>query len=169
MRLIDLVAVTPEAHAALWNTVLSIDLVGPIRTGLAVPLDDPLPFLLTDQRALRTTDLNDMLWVRAGDIRAPFAARTYGTDDSFVVEITEDDVAQRWRIEGSPEGASVRKVRTKPQLSTDRASLGALLLGGVLPTTLAAGRRLTASSAQVLRRADHFFGHLPLAHCSTGF
>jgi hypothetical protein len=44
-----------------------------------------------------------------------------------------------------------------------------LFLGGVLPSTLAAGRRLTASSADVLRRADHFFGHLPMAHCSTGF
>lgn len=38
-----------------------------------------------------------------------------------------------------------------------------------IPTTLAAGRRLTATSPETLRRADHFFGHLPLAHCSTGF
>jgi predicted acetyltransferase len=169
LRLQDLVAVTPEAHAALWNLILSIDLVGPIRSRQSMSLDDPLPFLLDDQRALRTTDLNDMLWVRPGDVRAAFAARTYGTDDSFVVEVTTGDDRQRWKISGSPDGADVRKVRSKPHLSTDQASLGALFLGGVLPSTLAAGRRLTASSTDALRRADHFFGHDPLAHCSTGF
>jgi predicted acetyltransferase len=169
VRLQDLVAVTPEAHAALWNVVLSIDLAGPIRSRQAVSLDDPLPFLLDDQRALRTTDLSDMLWVRPSDIRGVFGARTYGTDDSFVVEVAVADETQRWKITGSPDGGDVRKVRTRPHLSTDQAALGALLLGGVLPSTLAAGRRLTAASDDVLRRADHFFGHAPRAHCSTGF
>ena len=168
-QLMDLVAVTPEAYAALWNTVLSVDLVGSIRSTSVVSLDDPLPFLLDDQRALRTTDLNDMLWVRPARIGKAFAARSYGTDDSFVIDVATDEGVQRWKISGSPEGGDTRKARTKPHLSTDRASLGALFLGGVLPSTLAAGRRLTASSADVLRRADQFFGHLPVAHCSTGF
>ena len=54
--LITMAPVTPEAHVALWYTVLSIDLVGTIRSSAVAP-DDPLPFLLTDQRAVRTTDL----------------------------------------------------------------------------------------------------------------
>jgi predicted acetyltransferase len=169
VQLMELIASTPDAHAALWNLVLSIDLAGPIRSRSVLSLDDPLPFLLTDQRALRTTNLNDMLWIKPLDHRRSFGARTYGTDDAFVVEVESDEGSRRWKIGGSPEGADVRPSRSRPHLTTDQASLGALLLGGVAPTTLAAGRRLRASSTDVLRRADRFFTCWPAPHCSTGF
>jgi predicted acetyltransferase len=152
--------ITPEAHVALWHTVLSTDLVGPIRS-YSIPLDDPLPYLLTDQRALRTTDLNDCLWCNVRDVKSCFAARTYGTDDEVVVEVD----GTRWRI-----GAGgVSSVRTRPDLVTDRAGIGALLLGGVAPTTLAAGRRLEPRSADALRRADALFLTHPGPYCQTGF
>ena len=63
--------ITTEAHAALWQTVLTSDLVGTVRT-YAMPLDDPLPFLLTDQRLVRTTDLNDNVWCNVRDVPACF-------------------------------------------------------------------------------------------------
>jgi predicted acetyltransferase len=152
--------VTPEAHVALWQTVLSSDLVGPIRT-YALPLDDPLPFLLTDQRVVRTTDLNDCLWCNVRDVKRCFGARTYGTDDDLVVEVD----GARWRI-----GAGgVAPVRTRPDLVTDGAGLGALLLGGVAPTTLAAGRRLEPRSAEALRRADALFLTHPAPYCQSHF
>ena len=50
----------------------------------------------------------------------------------------------------------------------DRIS-DALLLGGVAPTDLAAGRRLTARSPEVLARADAHFVLRPGPHCQTGF
>jgi predicted acetyltransferase len=160
MWLSTMAPITPEAHAALWHTLLSTDLVGPIRSH-AVPLDDPLPFLLTDQRALRTTDLNDCLWCNVRDVEACFGIRTYGTDDDVVVEVD----GARWRI-----GASgVTSVRTRPDLVTDGASLGALLLGGVAPTTLAVGRRLEPRSVDALRRADALFLTHPDPYCQTGF
>ena len=124
--------VTAEAHAALWQTVLASDLVGPVKT-YAMPLDDPLPFLLTDQRLVRTTELNDNVWCSVRDVAACFGARTYGTDDDVVVEVD----GARWRIGA----AGVSRVRSRPDLVTDAAGLGALLLGGVAPTTLVAGRR----------------------------
>jgi hypothetical protein len=49
----------------------------------------------------------------------------------------------------------------------DHASLGALLLGGVRPSALAAGRRLESRSDAVLRRADAFFVTSPAPHCQT--
>ena len=85
--------VTAEAHAALWHTVLTTDLVGPVRT-YAMPLDDPLPFLVTDQRLVRTTDLNDNVWCNVRDMPGCFGARVYGTDDDVVVEVD----GARWRI-----------------------------------------------------------------------
>ncbi len=81
----DFCAVTPEAHAALWHTILSVDLVGPIRSLVVVAPDDQLDHLLTDPRALRTTELNDFLWVAVRDVAAAFSARTYRTDDRLVL------------------------------------------------------------------------------------
>lgn len=162
MSVVELAAVTAEAHAALWHTLLGVDLVGPI-TSRQVPLDDPLPYLLTDQRALQTTALHDGIWVNVRDIAASFAARTYSTTDRFVVEVD----GTRWAIEGGPDGATCSRVRTRADLVMDHASLGALLLGGVRPSTLAGGRRLESRSTSALRRADGFFVTSPAPHCQT--
>jgi predicted acetyltransferase len=172
VQLFDVIACTDDAHAALWNAVLSIDLAGPVRSVGAVAEDDPLPYLLTDPRQVRTTNLNDMLWIRPMDVPAALSARTYGTDDRLTVELVDDGSpggGARWRIDGAPDGAEVKKVRTKADLVTDRASLGAMYLGGVRPSSLAAGRRLESRSEDVLPRADHFFSSLQRPHCNTGF
>ena len=172
MRILDLVAITPEAHAALWHTVLSVDLVGPIGSFRAVALDDALPYIVDDQRAIRTTNVNDMLWVNMRDIGAALAARTYGTDDQLVVEITLSDRGEarteRWRIDGDPAGGTAEQVRSRPQLTMDRATLGAIYLGGVRPSTLARAGRI-AGKPDAIRRADAFFSADRLPHCSTGF
>lgn len=75
----------------------------------------------------------------------------------------------RWAIDGAPDGASCKLVRSRPDLTMDHASLGALLLGGVRASTLAAGRRLGARSEDVLRRADNFFTSAPAPHCQTNY
>lgn len=162
VEITEFAAVTPEAHAALWATLLSLDLVGPI-TSHAIPLDDPLPFLLDNQRALRTTELRDGIWASVRDPAICFGARTYSTTDRLVVEVG----AKRWAIEGSPEEASCTAVRSKPDLITDHASFSALLLGGVRPSALARGRRLTARNDDALRRADAFFTTAVLPHCQS--
>lgn len=161
MALVNMCPLTPDAHAALWSTVLSADLVGSIVARGRIALDDPLPFLLRDQRVLRTTNLNDGVWCHVRDVAACFGSRTYGADDELVVEVE----GTRWRLGAG--GAS--KVRKKPDLVTDAAGLGALVLGGVAPSTLAAGRRLTPRSEDVLRRADALFVVRPAPLCQTGF
>lgn len=172
LTLIDLLAITPEAHAALWHTVLSVDLVGTIKTFRAVALDDHLPYIVTDQRAIRTTNVNDMLWINVRDVGAALGARAYGTDDELIVEIRPDDAhggrARRWRVSGGPTGAEVSAVRSRPHLTMDRAALGAIYLGGVKPGTLARAGRVVGTT-ESLRRADAFFMADRLPHCSTGF
>ena len=162
LNVIELVATTSDAHIALWNTLLGVDLVAAI-TSRQVPIDDPLPYLLTDPRALQTTALNDGIWVNLRDVAPCFATRTYSTTDRVVVEVD----GARWAIEGGPHDGSCRRVRTRADLVTDHASLGALLLGGVRPSALAAGRRLEARNGDVLRRADAFFLTSPAPHCQT--
>jgi predicted acetyltransferase len=164
LDLIELVATSDDAHAALWHTLLGVDLVGPI-TSRQVPIDDPLPYLLTNPRALETTTLNDGVWVNVRDVKACFAARTYGTTDRIVIEADGD----RWAIDGGPEGATCKRVRTRPDLVMDHASLGALLLGGVPPSRLASGRRIEARTDEALRRGDAFFVTAPAPHCQTNY
>ncbi|MEO7398659.1 MAG: GNAT family N-acetyltransferase [Ilumatobacteraceae bacterium] len=162
LHLIEFVAITPEAHAALWETLLSVDLVGEIRSRV-VAIDDPLPFLLEDQRALRTTELNDGIWANLRDPSICFGARTYRTDDRIVVEAD----GKRWAIEGGPAGGECRAVRTRPDLTTTGAALASLLYGGVAPSTLVRGRQMTARNDDVLRRADVFFTTVRAPHCTS--
>jgi predicted acetyltransferase len=164
MYLEELVACTPEAHVALWQVLLETDLVSIIESR-CVPIDDPLPYLLDNQRALRTTDLNDGIWVNVRDASIAFGARTYRTSERIVVEA--DGV--RWAIEGGPDGGSCKAVRSKPDLVTTHPFLGSLLYGGVLPSALVAGRRMTARNDAVLAAADVFFTTSFAPHCMTHY
>lgn len=164
MHLIELAAVTPEAHAALWQTLLSVDLVGEIRSSVIAP-DDPLPFLLDNQRALRTIEVNDAIWANVRDPAICFGARAYRCSDRLVIEAD----GKRWAIEGGPDGASCRAARTRPDLVTTHAWFSALLYGGTLPSALVAGRRMTARNADVLNRADQFFGTALVPYCQSHY
>lgn len=152
MDITKLVAVTPEAHLALWHVLLNTDLVAEITTEF-LPFDDPLPHLLANHRAIRTTSVRDATWVAMRDVKTCLEARTYGLDGELVIEA--DGV--RWRLEASPEGATCRRVRSTPDLVTTGPGLSALLLGDVRPSELAAGRRLTGRNAEVLHRGDLMF------------
>ncbi|HEY4608007.1 MAG TPA: GNAT family N-acetyltransferase [Ilumatobacteraceae bacterium] len=164
LQIVEFVPLNSDAHAALWHTLLGVDLVGPI-TSRQIPIDDPLPYLLTNPRALRTTELADGFWANVRDVGACFAARTYGTEDRIVVEVD----GGRWAIDGGPDGASCVRVRSRPDLAMSTAAAGALLFGGTRATTLAAGRRVEVRNDDALRRADAFFLTSPAPHCQTHY
>jgi predicted acetyltransferase len=164
LEVIELVAVTPQAHLDLWHTILGVDLVATITTR-ALPVDDALPYLLTDQRAISTTIHADGLWANVRDPAVCFGARAYGTADRLVVEAD----GRRWAIEFDGENTSCKSVRSRPDLVVDHPSLGALLLGGIRPRQLSAGGRIIARNDAVLARADAFFVCGPAPHCQTYF
>lgn len=178
LELIDFFAVTDNANRALWQTVLSVDLVEQITARSAVAPDDPLPLLMEDQRGVRTSGLRDHLWLRVEDPVTCFSARTYRSDDSFTVGVV-DDIELDQRFDGSFKKSDFETVfsvsaggasrsRRRPDVAVTRAALGPLLLGSVSATTLAGGHRLSAKPGLV-DRLDVFFGVLPSAHCRTYF
>ncbi len=160
LQIRDFCAVTPHAHAALWHTILSVDLVGPISSIDAVAPDDPLQYLLTDPRALRTVETTDSVWVAVRDVAAAFSARTYRTDDRLVLGTPTGAFAV------SPDGCAA--TTAEPDLVCETDALGPLLLGGVSASALVRGRRIQAQPG-LASRADAFFGHDPIAHCRTSF
>ncbi len=171
LTVIELVAVTVEAHRALWHFVLGIDLIKTIETKV-VPIDDPLPWLLVDPRQVRTAELNDGLWVRPLDVRRLLGERSYATDDTLVIEVVDDtrpELGGRFEVTGGADGATCRQVRRRIDITVGPSGLGSLSLGGVRASVLARGGRLDATSPAALRRADAFFPAAVAPHHQTQF
>src|SRR5438270_6055537 len=57
----DFCPITDEAHTDLLHTLLVLEMFNNVE--IEVPLDDPLPLKLTNQRAAQTKDVTDFLWV----------------------------------------------------------------------------------------------------------
>jgi predicted acetyltransferase len=147
-RVADLFAATDEAHLALWRLLLSLDLVETITVG-DLALDDPLPFLLTDPRQVRTTAMNDGLWVRVLDVPTALSARRYAVEIDVVLEVHDPflDRGGRFRLRGGPEGAVCEPTDAPAEADVEIRALGSLLLGGHRARTLARAGLVTCDGA----------------------
>ena len=136
------------------------------------PVDDPVRWRLPDPRRMRVREVRDLLWVRVVDVAAALEARTYCVEDSLVLDLVDAFRPANsgiWRIEGGPAGASCRATDASPDLTLSSPELGALYLGGVAASTLAAAGRIQEHTDGAVARADLFFGVQPVPHCTTHF
>jgi predicted acetyltransferase len=166
-----LIAVTPEANAALWRFCLDIDLVRTIRATNR-PVDEPLRWMLADPRRLRTTALVDDLWLRLIDIPAALAARRYACSDRLVLEVSDSfcpENSGRYALDAGPDGAECRATTLEPDLALDVADLGAAYLGGVRLSMLARVGRVVERTPGAVERASALFASDPAPWCATPF
>ncbi|MGH9283124.1 MAG: sterol carrier protein domain-containing protein, partial [Acidimicrobiales bacterium] len=77
--------------------------------------------------------------------------------------------AGRYHLDGAPDGAGCRRVTGGPDLSLSAEELGALYLGGVSASTLAAAGRIVEHRPGALARADAMLASHPGPFCRTGF
>ena len=167
----DLYGLTDEAYAALWRFVADIDLLATIRAD-GRPLDERLPWLLTDARAARFTDVVDGLWIRLFDVPRALATRTYAASGSLVLEVPDEAAAGgRWRLalDASPAGASCRPTDRDADLVLPVMALGAAYLGGTRLRDAVAGTGFDERTAGSLVTADRLFRAADEPWCSTGF
>jgi predicted acetyltransferase len=152
----DLQATTAEAYAALWGFLLGLDLVARVRADDR-PVDEALPWLLTDPRAARRTATCDLLWVRVLDPVAALAARRYESAGHVVLELTDPQGYATGRFALDVDGDGVgRAVPTgaDPDLTLGVDVLGSLYLGaGDLSAAAAAGRVVQHRAGGVARVA----------------
>jgi predicted acetyltransferase len=169
-RVVDLFAATDAAHAGLWRALLSLDLVHTVTTS-ACPPDDPLPFLLADPRQVRTTALDDGMWVRLLDVPAALAARRYATEVDVVLEVEDAflGLGGRFRLRGGPDGAACERTSASPDVRTGVAALGSSYLGGHRLATLARAGLVVADDPGVLARLDTAFAGERAPQHGTGF
>jgi predicted acetyltransferase len=158
-RVVDMATVTDDAYAALWRTLLALDLVETIRWRSAAA-DEPLQHLLADPRKLRTVGTRDGMWARILDVPAALSARRYAVEVDVVLDVHDPflDRGGRFRLRGGPDGASCAPAATgAPVVTLDVATLGALLFGGTRAESYARAGLLHTDDPAVLRRVDTAF------------
>ncbi|MGW3960720.1 GNAT family N-acetyltransferase [Amycolatopsis sp. NPDC005003] len=163
----DLHAAGPEARAALWRYLLSVDLVSEVRARHR-PVDEPLALMLTDHRHAATAAVEDDLWLRPVDVEAALAARTYRAAGPVVLAVTDRQLpANTGHYEVGPDGA--RRTGAAADLALDVDTLGMLYLGQWRATTLAEAGRIAAADPAALGRADELFTTTAAPWCGTHF
>lgn len=155
----ELVTATVDAYIALWQLLLSIDLVRTVRCRHAA-VDEPLPQLVTKPDALGTT-AGPGLWVRVVDVPGALAARRYSTPIDVVLDVTDARLPAnngRWRLRGDGDSATCEPTTAEPDLGLDVHELGAAYLGGTSLSGLGAAGLVTEHRAGTLAAASTAFG-----------
>lgn len=152
-----LVADAPEALRALWAFAVNHDLIRTVRADLQ-PVDDPLPWLVADQRAVRTT-VHDHGWLRILDVPSALGARSYRAPLDLVIRVSDPlgFAEGSWRVRIGQDGAAViEPTADAADIALDVAALSSLYLGGVSATTLRAAGRITATADSAASFDDAF-------------
>ncbi|WP_243224903.1 GNAT family N-acetyltransferase [Microbacterium sp. CIAB417] len=152
-------AVTPDALVALWSFAVQHDLVDTVTADLR-PVDDPVTWLVADQRAVEVT-VHDHGWLRILDVPGVLGARTYRAALDAVLRV-EDPLGfadGAWRLVVGADGrASVSAVADDAPADAvlDIAALSAMCVGGVSAVRLRAAGRLKASAEMAASLDDAF-------------
>jgi predicted acetyltransferase len=158
IEVVELRAVTTEAHVALWRALAALELFDHIEATVAP--DDPLPYLLTDPRLVYTTGRRDGIWLRLMDVPAALTARTYRGDLDLVLAVTDPfrDAGGAFALRVRDGIAECAPTRREPDTELGIDVLAALYLGAHRARTFAAAHRLHTKSLADLRALDHAFG-----------
>jgi predicted acetyltransferase len=170
VRVRELAAATPEAHAATWAFVTELDLVREL-TARNRPLDEPLQLLLADPFAVELTAV-DNLWVRVVDVGRALAARTYAQEIDVVLEITDEFCPWnqgRWRLSGGPKGAACSRTGDAADVALSSTELGTAFLGGTALAALAAAGRVDERHDGAVAATSQAFAHDREPWCAEVF
>ena len=168
----ELCTLSDESYTSLWRYLLGIDLTEELRTR-SRPVDEPLRYLLENQRALRTALWSDRTWVRLVDVSRALAERRYEEEGSLVMEVKDpfcpwNDGCFLLSVDGEGVGA-VERVDAAPDLVVTADALGALYLGGVPFVAMAEVGRIAEGTQGAARRADKMFSVRRPPFCTTNF
>lgn len=155
----EVVAATPDAYAAIWRFLLSIDLIRTVKY-LGAAVDEPLPHLLTNPQGVQAS-LSPSVWVRIVDVPSALSLRRYATPVDVVLEVSDillPDNAGRWRLVGDRSSAKCERTDADPDLSLGISELGAVYLGGTSLVALAGANRVTEHRRGALLDASTAFG-----------
>jgi len=155
----ELHALNDAAYASLWRFLAELDWAATVKAERRSP-SELLPWLLTNARALNTSDIGDGMWVRVFDVPRALAARTYEREGSIVLEVVDREVPggrTRVKLDAGPSGATCTETDRSADLTLDVAALGTAYLGGISLRQAAAGLVVDEHHEGALAEADALF------------
>lgn len=158
----ELIAIDSRAEATLWRLALGMDLY-PTVSWWNAPVDDSLPWLIGDSRRVKCQRA-DNLWLRIDDVAAALGARRYPADGRIRFEID----GASWELAVVDGRGRCAPTTHTPELRLDRASLGALFLGGTSATQLARAE-LVRGEPSAIAAADRLFASAIAPWCPEIF
>lgn len=166
----DLVASTPEAYHALWQFCCEVDLVRSLEAWQR-GVDETLPWLLEDGRAVRQASRFDFIWARLLDVPGALAGRRYATSDALVLEVVDQRglAGGRYLLDGGRDGATCTATTAAADLVAPVDALGSVYLGGMSWHVLHRAGRVDEESPGAVARAEAMFRSAPVPWCSTWF
>jgi len=172
----EALATDPAATAALWDNLLSRDLVSEFHARMR-PVDDPLLYLLADPRRVRSL-VSDGLWVRLVDVGSALAQRHYACPVDVVIEVADELCPQntgRWRL-AAEAGATPAGFRATCERTTAPAdvvlpvwAVGAAYLGGTGLKAMAKAGLVTESTPGSLAALSTAMSWEPAPWCPMTF
>ncbi|OCJ22474.1 hypothetical protein A6U89_28400 [Agrobacterium sp. B133/95] len=163
----DLVAHDDEAWQVLIGHLFTQDIlhrvIFPSR-----PVDDPLPLLINNPRALEISGQRDESWIRPLDLEALLSARRYAGTRQVTIAVEDNvfhDNGGIWSL--GPKGAE--RSSGKPEAYVTIAELATLIFGAQNASLLAASGRIKAISADVAEELDRVFATSRRPHSGISF
>jgi predicted acetyltransferase len=165
----DFCPITDEAHTDLLETLLVLEMFDHVE--IDVPVDDPLPLKLRDQRAAQTTGTSDFLWVRINDVPEALGTRVYSADTDVVLEVTDPlNLAGGRFLLQTRDGVGKCVPHDGPaDLELGLAELATIYMGAHRASQLSRADRITELRAGTLRELDAVFSTERAPYCGTLF
>jgi predicted acetyltransferase len=166
----DLVSTNPAAHAALWKLCCDLDNIATV-TAPNRSVDESLPWMLADARAVVQTSRFDNIWVRILNVEAALSTRRYLTTGSLVIEVRDamNHAAGRYLLEAGPDDASCTRTTSAADIELDVTTLGAAYLGGTSLHTMATAGHVVERRVGAIALADAMFRWTTVPWCNTWF
>jgi predicted acetyltransferase len=163
----DFFAPTTEAYLGLMRFLLGLDLIDRVVFWM-LPVDDPLPWLLVDRRAVRATAVHDETWLRVIDAHQALTARRYVGDDAVTIAVN-DPLLQDNSASFTIAGDGAEPTDRRAQLHVGVEGLAAVLLGGATWPSLAIAGLAQAEDPAALVIADQLFAVRDAPHAGFFF
>ena len=171
IRVDELHALTDDAYGALWRYLAEMDWVATIKAERR-QAHERLPWLLTNARTARLSELADGVWVRLFDVPLAMARRTYEREGDLVLEVIDAESTggrSRIHLEAGPDGAVCGVTDRAPDLTLDVSALSAAFLGGTSLRASVAALGVDEHRAGALLEADRLLRTTEAPWCSTFF
>ena len=150
----EMIALTPEAQLAFWSFLAQTDRIQKVTYNLFHP-EDPLVWALVDMNRVRTTEVEEFLWLRLLDVPRCLAARPWAADGTVVLEVddAQGHAAGRFAVTTTDGTAQVKLTDAASDLRLTAETLASLYLGEVEVRRMHHAGRLEGTEEAVARLA----------------